>query len=132
MKGRGFVSFLGKASVGTASPLAAHTQQLRRVGVLLNLREQDPGSCRGIFEAAGAAGPDGRRQFTGRLPMDRERQHSPARGRRLRSDRTSSWSLTVHTSARCANHPYCTDRVRAGRQHRATDVARQRRWGDRM
>ena len=42
MKGRGFVSFLG--SVGTASPLAARTQHLRRVGVLLNLREEDPES----------------------------------------------------------------------------------------
>src|SRR6476659_2515930 len=43
MKGHGFLSYLSGA--GAAEPLsAARGQQLRRVGVLLNLREQDPES----------------------------------------------------------------------------------------
>ena len=39
MKGRDFISFFG--SVTAARPIAARAQQMRRVGVLLNLRKQD-------------------------------------------------------------------------------------------
>jgi len=77
VKRRQFITLLGGAAAAAAWPLAARAQQaerMRRIGVLLNLAEDDPESKARLVQGLQQLGwSDGRNV---RLPNDRHLRHN--------------------------------------------------------